>query len=140
MALVELLEKTVQGPMGTLVDSDGLYLELGRRMLFPLVLQPYPNAATLADQAAFPPRVKVMQATIRDIRVDPSLQRHGEFTALVQYLLERDGAVHLEAVQERWLIDRLEASPLWIRQTPPEDKYWLPRYARVVRNNPFTLF
>ena len=56
----------------------------------------------------------------------------------------------LEAVQPRWLQDRLEASVLWIRQSPPESRDFSPAYVRfpaplpepnaLDREEPFSLF
>lgn len=146
MALAERVRnKQLVAVMGSwLVDEEDVYLELGRRMMFPFLTTPYPSpdAIRALGAAAFTPRETHMQQTIRDIHLGEARQRRGEFTALVKFLLERDGAVHLECVQPPWLIDRLELSPLWIRQSTIE--YGLhtstPSYARFSVNEPFSLF
>jgi hypothetical protein len=155
--LVAAVATARQDPMGTLVELKGIaYVELGRRMEFYLSRQPQPSERALREaaaagrtaneiQAMIPRKHKVMQATIRDIQIADAYQRQGLFTALVRFLLERDGAVHLEAVQPPWLKRRLAASPLWVCQSIGEGKAdpgdeFNPCYARFEMNEPFTLF
>lgn len=140
--LVQLLKKAKEGPMGTIIEKDGIYLELGMRCEMYFLDRDHPSGEQMRElgEAAFGTYIKVMQATIRVIILPKKLQRKKEFTALVKYLLERDGAVHLEAVHTRWLVKRLEESPLWIRQTNPKDMFHGSRYLRLQNNTPFTLF
>ncbi len=148
---IERVRTAPQGACGTLIDTRSIYLELGRHMDFPLCTTSAPTRAQLAActsmadwDAVYPQKERHMQATIRDIKLAKRLQKKGLFTALVKFLLERDGAVHLEAVQPKWLKRRLAASPLWIRQSvaetdDPGDEF-NPCYARFVTNTPFSLF
>jgi hypothetical protein len=82
-------------------------------------------------------RIDVHQVTIRDIQIDPKHQRKGEFTALLEYLLvEKKIGVQLEAVQPKWLKDRLTKSDLWFLQGRPfvtkEGELMTPCFARVI--------
>jgi len=152
-AFIKLVSTTKQGPMGTIVETRDIYLELGRRIKFPLTRRAPPSQRQIHEIAlngqdvasVFPKKLPVLQATIRDIRIAPKRQKQGLFTALVKYLLERDGAVHLEAVQHEWLKRRLAKSPLWVCQSileghdDPGDEF-NPCYARFEMNEPFTLF
>lgn len=152
-AFIQAVRGARDGPAGIEIEgpSGAYYLELGRRMAYPLSLTPAPTRAqlTLAITAGecaalFPAKERRMQATIRNISIAKRLQRKGYFTALVKFLLERDGAVHMEAVQERWMKRRLAASPLWVCQSIGEERDpvddFNPCYARFTLNEPFTLF
>lgn len=148
--LVAAVAAARQDAMGTLVELKGIaYVELGRRMEFYLSHQPQPSERAIRDAVAAGRTAEeiqaMMQATIRDIQINEACQRQGLFTALVFFLLERDGAVHLEAVQPPWLKRRLAASPLWVCQSIVEGKAdpgdeLNPCYARFEMNEPFTLF
>jgi hypothetical protein len=118
-------------------------LELGRRFKMSFLTAPFPDLATMRAQgeAAFPARREVKQVTVRDIVLNKRARKKGYFAALVEYLLVNVGAVQLEAVQPDWLKARLEASPLWVRQTPAEYKHCNPCYVRFARGEgDFSLF
>lgn len=152
-AFIQAVRDAREGPLGIEIEGkDGAYyLELGRRMKFRLSLTPAPTHAQFllvdteaACMALFPPKERRMQATIRNIRIAKRFRDQGYFTALVKFLLERDGAVHLEAIQEKWMKRRLAGSPLWVRQSIGEAHDACddcsPCYARFTLNEPFTLF
>lgn len=138
---LSVIKNTEEEAMGTVVQTRDYDVELGRRMEFPLRTGPYPSDAEIRTKGmqAFPKYVHVMQATIRDVRLKPKMQRKGLFTALVQYLLERDEAVHVECVQDPAFIARFDSSPLWVRQSAPD--VFNPCFARFEKaREPFTLF
>jgi len=103
-----------------------IYLELGHRMKFPILLRDGTRASML-------------QATIREITISPKWQRCGLFTTLVLYLLSRDGCVRVEAVGNPEFKQRFEKSPLWIQQGNNPDCF-NPNYARIEQTTPFRLF
>lgn len=117
---------------GFIWNTDNASIELGRRQVMSYALTSFPSREAIREkgQAAFGRRVKVMQVTIRDIQLEADFQKQGFFTALIEYLLKTVGAVQLEAVQPDWLKKRLEASPLWIRQSGFETKDFIPAYVR----------
>jgi len=104
-----------------------IYLELGQRALMPLRKSPQVTEKQIQENAAlnekpicFPKPERVMQATIRNVHIHESMQKRGVFSRLIQWLLNRDGCVHLEAVQPKWLKRRLHRSTYWIRQNIAE--------------------
>jgi len=127
-----LYEITPDDWHGFIWDMENAYMELGLRQAMNFSTTSFPSTEEIRAKgpAAFGPRRKVNQVTIREIQLSDNLQRQGFFTALIEYLLTTVGAVQLEAVQPDWLKKRLEASPLWVRQSEAESKDFIPAYVR----------
>jgi hypothetical protein len=118
-------------------------IELGRRVQMGFRTQAFPSGDRIRAEgdAAFGPRWKGRQVTLRDIALTRGFQRKGFFAALVEHLLVTVGAVQLEAVQPDWLKARLAASPRWVCQTAPEYADYNPCYVRFERGDgDFALF
>jgi hypothetical protein len=107
---------------GTICSNDVFYLECGREWKMPVKLEKTKDAE----------RAMIHQVTIRDIQIADKCMKKGLFTEFIRYLLvEKKIVVCLEAVQPKWLKERLYASDLWILQTDEESKDQYPIYARA---------
>lgn len=122
------------------VKLEQFTLEMGMKMNFYCCRK---QAQTM-DDYSLSERNMAMQITVREVEIPESFRKQGMFSRFVQYLLEEEKlAVQLESIQPQWLKERLEKSPLWIRQTPPAENLkmmWNPNYVRFETNKPFTLF
>jgi hypothetical protein len=133
--LVELYKEAPRIWCGVLVDTEGMYLECGRKQAMLFMTTPWPSRARIAEQgtAAFAPYIETMQVTIREVRLDPEHQKRGELTALVRHILRVEHvAVQLEAVLIKGLLARLAASSRWVRQSEPEFAHLQANYVRFV--------
>lgn len=130
--LIKLYESKKETAMGIIIAENGVFMECGRRfkMKFFIETPDFINNRTV-------PIVEVEQVTIRNIRLDKSIQKHGCFTSFILYLLQKGLAVRLESVQPEWLKKRCRESPHWILQTQREYENFNPVYVRFPGNNLF---